>query len=100
MILFTLLIAAALFGATDPSFQSYRAHIAAADGALRSGDVRLARSWLEQAPAQHRGWEWQHLEAECNHSLTSFRASDVSITRVQVSPDGVLVATATADDAV
>jgi len=94
------LVAAILLGYADPTFQSYRAHIAAADAALRSGDIRLARSWLEQAPQEHRGWEWHHLDAETDHSLVSFRASDSSVTKLQVSPDGSLLATASADGVV
>ena len=93
----SLLMAAALLAGPDPTFQSYRAHIAAADAALRAGDVRLARSWLGQAPPEHRGWEWNHLDAECDHSLVSFRASDAAIARIQVSPDGTRLATAGTD---
>ena len=87
-----LLIPTAAFvaGNIDPVFQSWRAHMAASAAALRSGDVRLARSWLEQAPCEHRGWERYCLEAEGDHSLAFFRASDQSITKVQVSPDGVI----------
>ena len=76
----------------DATFQSYRAHIAAAEAALRAGDARRAKAWLEQAPPAHRGWEWQHLQAECDHSSAGFNAG-AEVTRMAASPDGVLLAT-------
>lgn len=85
--LFALLLVQA-----DPAFQSYRAHIAAAEAALRAGDARLARAWLEHAPAAHRGWEWQHLEAECDHSSAGFGVGS-AVSRIVASPDGRLLAT-------
>lgn len=81
-----------LLGQVDPSFQSYRAHIAAAGAALRDGDARRAKDWLEQAPAVHRGWEWQHLQAECDHARAAFQTGS-EVTRMAASPDGALLAT-------
>ncbi len=41
--------------------QSYEAAIAAADGALRAGDVGAARRYLARPTAAERGWEWLYL---------------------------------------
>lgn len=87
-------------GQADPSFDSYRAHIAAADAALGRSDLKQARAWLASAPDRFRGWEWDYLAAESDHSVASFRASELSVTKVQTSPDGSLVATASADGAI
>lgn len=90
MIQSTLLVL--LLGQADPGFQSYRAHIAAAGAALQDGDTRRAMAWLDQAPADHRGWEWQHLRAECDHARAEFHAG-AEVSRMAASPDGALVAT-------
>ncbi|MBI3130064.1 MAG: WD40 repeat domain-containing protein [Acidobacteria bacterium] len=84
----------------DAAFQSYRAHIAAAHEALRAGDVRRARAWLEQAPAAPRGWEWSHLMAETDLSEGASQVGPAAITQVELSPDGRLLATAGADGVV
>lgn len=96
MMLIAATLTLALQGAT-PDFQSYRAHIEAATAALSRGNSRLAKQWLAEAPKQHRGWEWDYLTAQCDSSVASFQASDKSITKVQVSPDGTTLATASAD---
>lgn len=94
----TLALAAALsLQAKDPTFQSYRAHIEAASAALASGSVKLARTWLEGAPANHRGWEWEHLAAQCDSSIATVRVSDQSLSKIQVSPDGKAVAVSCTD---
>ncbi len=41
--------------------QSYVAVLAAAEAALRDGDFAGARRYLDDAPPEHRGWEWRHL---------------------------------------
>ncbi len=41
--------------------QSYAANLAAAEASLRNGDYASARRYLDDAPAEHRGWEWRHL---------------------------------------
>jgi len=76
----------------DASFDSYRAHIEAANGALQSGDIRRVQSWLEAAPKQHRGWEWSYLDNQMDRSVATFQASDEGITKLAMSPDGNLLA--------
>lgn len=87
-------------GKPDPELQSYRAHIEAASSALARGSSRQALEWLQAAPIKRRGWEWDYLMAQCDSSIASFEASEKSITKVQVSPDGSTLATASADGTV
>ncbi len=49
--------------------QSYVADLAAAEAALRDGDYRSARRYLDDAPAEHRGWEWRHLASRLNQQI-------------------------------
>jgi len=81
----------------DASFDSYRAHIESAGNALLAGDIRRVKSWLDSAPAQHKGWEWSYLHNQLDRSDTTFRASDQPITKLAMSPDGKLLASAGAD---
>ena len=48
------------------------ARMAVAQLALSSGDVQTARSNLAAVPTDYRGWEWRHLAAQSNTSLSSF----------------------------
>ncbi|MEZ6016884.1 MAG: protein kinase [Planctomycetota bacterium] len=49
--------------------RSYAAHLAAARAALAVGAVSRARLHLDQAPPEHRGWEWSHTRALTDQSL-------------------------------
>ncbi len=42
----------------------YRSNIAAASAALQLQNNSAARSALEDAPQEHRGWEWQYLHSQ------------------------------------
>lgn len=55
--------------AQDAALASYRAHIAAAEYALRLNDVGHAREWLERAPKGSRGFEWSALGAAADESI-------------------------------
>lgn len=96
----TALLCLVLAAQPDPEFQSYRAHIEAAQSALAAADSPRARAWLDSAPRKHRGWEWNHLMAETDSSTGSFQASGSALTKLQVSPDGTTLATAAADGTV
>ncbi|MBX3113939.1 MAG: PQQ-binding-like beta-propeller repeat protein [Fimbriimonadaceae bacterium] len=76
----------------DASFDSYRAHIEAANAALASGDIRRVQAWLDSAPAQHRGWEWSYLSHQVDRSIATFQASNEGITKLAMSPNGELIA--------
>jgi WD40 repeat protein len=52
----------------EAQFQEYRAHIAAAVGALAVHDVADAARQLDAAPAELRGWEWRHLHSRLEDS--------------------------------
>lgn len=78
---------------TDAAFESYRAHIAAAQASLRLGDYGEARRWLNGAPAPHRGWEWAHINARLEESREAFACNVGPQFALDVSPDGRLLAT-------
>lgn len=42
-------------------WSSYRTAISAAAAEIRSGDIARARALLDEAPEEHRGWEWHYL---------------------------------------
>ncbi len=44
------------------AFLTYAAHIAAAQSALRAGDLRSAAGFLARTDPAHRGWEYRYLE--------------------------------------
>ncbi len=72
----------------DPQYQSYLAHIAAANGSLRLNEAGEAKRWLDAAPARHRGWEWSFLMAQCDVSLNARDFAETMPTQVSWSPDG------------
>lgn len=76
----------------DASLASYAAHVAAAETSLRLGEIAAARRWLDGAPAQHRGFEWNYLNARLDESERGFVATDVAVFGMDVSNDGALVA--------
>lgn len=49
---------------------AYRASIASAEAAIRDGSWQIARSMLEEAPRELRGWEWRHLQARLQRGRT------------------------------
>lgn len=81
-------------------FDSYRAHIAAADAALIEGDSRRAKEWLQGAPAEFRGWEWDYLYRRTDQSIKTIEASKVGITKLVMSPDGLTFASTGADSVI
>jgi len=52
----------------DPAYDSYLAHIAAANASLRLFDGVEAKRWLESAPEKFRGCEWNYL----NNAIAGF----------------------------
>lgn len=69
-------------------YQSYLAHIAAANGSLRLNENSETMRWSASAPALHRGWEWKYLSARSDNSLNSTNFSDTLPTKLAWSPDG------------
>jgi WD40 repeat protein len=82
---------AAVAARDQAEFDAYVANVVAAEAAIRTKDIALARERLDAAPAVHRGWEWRHLNAEIDRSLAR-SASSVQIARATcASPDGSTV---------
>nr|MDJ0976255.1 protein kinase [Planctomycetota bacterium] len=69
--------------------EHYAANIAAAETALRDGDLPRARRLLAQAPEEFRGWEWQLLQSRLEPGLRTFQSlSPYAAYAVAHSPDG------------
>ncbi|MDX2063259.1 MAG: WD40 repeat domain-containing protein [Bacteroidia bacterium] len=59
-----LMAPARLVGQADSAeFASYRAHVYAAQAAIRLQSATQAHAWLSGAPMAQRGWEWAYLVA-------------------------------------
>lgn len=69
-----------------------RALMAAAEGGLRARDVVTARDQLEQVPAGHRGWMWDHLAARLGMDTTTEPTAVGDLEGMVASPDGEVLA--------
>lgn len=78
-------------------WQMYIADIAAAVGALQTGETQLLKTHLAAAPPIHRGWEWRLLNGLADSSLRTLAAHDDMIFASAASPDGQLLATGSRD---
>lgn len=96
----TNLLLATVLLAQDSAFESYRAHLAAAQASLERGDVSQTLAWLDGAPSKYRGWEWSYIRSQCDHSQRSVQLPGGAATKVQSSPDGKTLAVASADGVV
>lgn len=74
-------------------FESYVAHIAAAEGALARTASGAARRWLDAVPEPERAFEWRMLDAEADQSTGSFLAHAGGVATLALSPDGRVLAT-------
>lgn len=82
----------------DPALESYVAHVAAAEGALRAGDAAAMRRWLDAVPEELRGFEWRWLSARSDRSRRALSPhAGSSVTAIALSPDGARYATGAAD---
>jgi WD40 repeat protein len=92
--------------AGELELQAYAADLYAASGALERGELGRARSLLERyLPAAGetdlRGFEWRHLWKRCQgDEHIAITAHEWIVTRVDFSPDGLLVASASMDKSV
>src|SRR5207248_2938875 len=54
-------------------WERYRSNIAAASSALHLNSGDTARRALDEAPREHRNWEWRHLAGQLDTSRTVLR---------------------------
>jgi WD40 repeat protein/serine/threonine protein kinase len=69
-------------------WERYRSNIAAASAALQLHNSDTARRGLEEAPEQHRNWEWRHLHNQLDAASAVLRSPDGLVSFVRYSPDG------------
>lgn len=73
-------------------YQSYLAHISAANSSLRLNEKAEAKRWLENAPAEYRGWEWNYLINRIDGSIADYNLKDITPTKITYSKNGKYVA--------
>lgn len=78
--------------AREAERRGYAALIAAADSAIRAGDVNLALQRLDETPPAERAWEYAYLRSQTDNSLRRLNA-DIKADGLTFSPDGKLIAT-------
>ena len=66
----------------------YRSNIAAASAALQLQNSGAARSALEDAPAEHRNWEWQYLHSQLDGASLVLPVPGGRILSLVLSPSG------------
>lgn len=76
----------------SPERQSYLAHIAAANSAMRLNSPLEMQRWLEAAPEKQRGWEWRFLKKNSDVSLQTHRFEGEKPNNFAISPDGKMLA--------
>lgn len=86
-VLLGLSVISPLAEAADPTYQSYLAHIAAANSAVRLNEPAEAKRWLDNSPPEHRGWEYRYLDSRLQGADTSISLGEVSASRLSVSAD-------------
>jgi WD40 repeat protein len=75
----------------------YLANISAASSALQLHNVGAARRFLEDAPEEHRGWEWRHFSRQLDDSRLTIRGHAGQVSLVLFRPDGRQLASAGKD---
>ena len=84
----------------NAAHQSYLAHVAAASASLRLNEPVEARRWIDSAPSEWRGWEYQYLSASLDQSLGLFDSLSVRPLSQDYSRDGKLLAVACEDSTI
>ncbi len=75
------------------TLRHYAASIAAAETAVRDGDLSRAQRLLRGAPPEHRDWEWEHLHSRIQPGVRTFASvSPSAVASIAHSPDGRWVA--------
>lgn len=86
--------------ASTAEYQSYLAHIAAANASLRLNETAEAKRWLTAAPVQYRNWEWRYLDARTDNSVAKIATLDSKPDEVHYSPDGKMLIAAMPDNSI
>jgi len=84
----------------NPGYQSYLAHIAAANASLRLNETAEAKRWLAAAPIKYRNWEWRYLNARSDNSIAKIGLIDSTPDEVHYSPDGKMLIAAMQDSTI
>ena len=95
-----VLISSQILVAQDNSYQSYLAHVAAANASLRLNEAAEAKRWIASAPAEHRGWEWEYLSGRVENSLRAITFDGADPRKIRFSPSGDAIAAAMSDGTV
>src|SRR5439155_16371494 len=66
----------------------YRSDIAAASAALQLQNNGVARSALEDAPKQHRNWEWQYFHGQLDGARLVLPVPSRRVDSLVLSPSG------------
>lgn len=77
--------------------ESYLAHIAAANSALRLHAAGDAKRWLRAAPGDHTAWEWRFLNARSDSASALMETGEWQPVRCEYSPDGSRLVVAGSD---
>ena len=86
--------------AVAPEYQSYLAHIAAANASLRLNETAEAKRWLAAAPENYRNWEWRYLHARSDNSLAHIDFAEAGPDEAHYSPDGKMLIAAMPDNSI
>jgi WD40 repeat protein len=79
--------------------QSHRANMASAARALQLEQIGPARRALDEAPSEHRNWEWRHFSSLLDGAVAVLR-HDSPVRSVAFNSDGTRVASGAADGTV
>ena len=85
---------------SNPVNQSYLSHMAAAGASIRLNEPTEARRWLNSAPVEWRGWEYQYLLASLDQSLGIFDSLLARPLSQDFSSDGKFLAVACEDSVI
>ena len=85
--------------AVEAEYQSYLAHVAAANASLRLNEAGEAKRWLAAAPEKYRHWEWRYLQARSDNSITKIDL-DAAPDEAHFSPDGSMLIAAFPDNSI
>lgn len=71
----------------ESKHQAYVSSIRGADLAISAGDVASARTCLESAPPELRGWEWHYYWGRLDDSLCQFRGGEDAVRSISWACD-------------